>query len=64
MTATIGHFLENLCGEYSNQQQAFDNPPLFAHIFLRYRPIEHLQPGSIFSNKPMPSTPSILTGLG
>ena len=47
MTATIGHFLENLCGEYSNQQQAFDNPPLFAHIFLRYKPIEHLQPGSI-----------------
>ena len=47
MTATIGHFLQNLCGEYSNQQQAFDNPPLFAHIFLRYKPIEHLQPGSI-----------------
>ena len=47
MTATIGYFLRNLCGEYSNQQQAFDNPPLFAHIFLRYKPIEHLQPGSI-----------------
>ena len=47
MTATIRHFLRNLCGEYSNQQQAFDNPPFFAHIFLRYRPIEHLQPGSI-----------------
>ena len=47
MTATIGHLLQNLFGEYSNQQQAFDNPPLFAHIFLRYKPIEHLQPGSI-----------------
>ena len=50
MTATIGHFLENLCGEYSNQQQAFDNPPLFAHIFLRYTANpEHLQPGSILA---------------
>ena len=47
MTTTIGHFLQSLCGEYSNQQQAFENPPLFAHIFLRYKPIEHLQRGSI-----------------
>ncbi len=47
MTAMIGHFLRSLCGEYSNQQQAFENPPLFAHIFLRYTPIEHLLPGTI-----------------
>ena len=40
-------FLNLLCGEYSNQQQALDNPPFFAHIFLRYKAIEHLQPGSI-----------------
>ena len=47
ITPTVRRFLTLLCGEYSNQQQAFDNPPLFAHIFLRYRPLEHLQPGSI-----------------
>jgi len=47
MTSSLQNFLSLLCGEYSNQQQAFDNPPLFAHIFLRYRPIEHLHPGSI-----------------
>jgi|TARA_B100001939_G_scaffold317615_1_gene304391 hypothetical protein len=47
MKPTLKRFLTLLCGEYSNQQQAFDNPPLFAHIILRYRPIEHLQPGSI-----------------
>ena len=40
-------FLDLLCGEYSNQQQAIDNPPFFAHIFLRYKAIEHLKPGSI-----------------
>ena len=47
ITPTVQRFLTLLCGEYSNQQQAFDNPPFFAHIFLRYRPLEHLQPGSI-----------------
>ena len=47
MTPTVQNFLTLLCGEYSNQQQALDNPPFFAHIFLRYRPLEHLQPGSI-----------------
>ncbi len=47
MTSTVRSFLTLLCGDYSNQKQAFDNPPLFAHIHLRYRPIEHLQPGCI-----------------
>ena len=47
MTPAIWQFLSQLCGEYSNQTQAFDNPPLFAHIFLRYRPLGHLKPGSI-----------------
>ena len=47
MKPSLQRFLDLLCGEYSNQQQALDNPPLFAHIFLRYKPIEHLQPGSI-----------------
>ena len=47
MTSTEQNFLSLLCGEYSNQQQALDNPPFFAHIFLRYRPLEHLREGSI-----------------
>tara|TARA_B100001564_G_C20308249_1_gene520127 strand:+ start:378 stop:641 length:264 start_codon:yes stop_codon:yes gene_type:complete len=47
MKYSTQQFLNLLCGEYSNQQQAIDNPPFFAHIFLRYKPIEHLQPGSI-----------------
>ncbi|BEV36071.1 chromophore lyase CpcT/CpeT [Synechococcus sp. M16CYN] len=46
-TSTVRRFLSLLCGEYSNRQQALDNPPFFAHIFLRYRPLEHLQSGSI-----------------
>lgn len=47
MTPSVRRFLTLLCGEYSNQQQAFDNPPLFAHIFLRYRPLVHLPSGSV-----------------
>ena len=47
MKPSLQTFLSLLCGEYSNQQQALDNPPLYAHIFLKYRPIEHLEPGSI-----------------
>ena len=47
MKPSLQRFLDLLCGEYSNHQQALGNPPLFAHIFLKYRPIEHLQPGSI-----------------
>ena len=47
MQPSLKQFLDQLCGEFSNQQQALDNPPFFAHIFIRYRPIEHLQPGSI-----------------
>ena len=47
ITPTVRRFLTLLCGEYSNEQQAFDNPPFFAHIYLRYRPLEQLQPGSI-----------------
>ncbi|MGC6483636.1 MAG: chromophore lyase CpcT/CpeT [Synechococcus sp.] len=47
ITPPVRRFLNLLCGEYSNQQQAFDNPPLYAHIFLRYRPLPHLNPGSL-----------------
>ena len=47
MKPSLQRFLSLLCGEYSNQKQAFDNPPLYAHIFLRYRPVEHLEPGTV-----------------
>ena len=61
MTPTEQNFLSLLCGEYSNQQQALDNPPFFAHIFLRYRPLEHLQPGSILLEQSYAVTQRILT---
>ena len=36
-----------LSGGFSNQQQAFDNPPLYAHILVRFRPAPQLTPGSL-----------------
>ena len=47
MKSSLKRFLDLLCGEYSNQKQAIENPPFFAHIFLKYKAINHLQPGSI-----------------
>ena len=58
MTPATWQFLSQLCGEYSNQTQAFDNPPLFAHIFLRYRPLAHLAPGSILVEQTYAVDPS------
>jgi hypothetical protein len=39
--------LRQLCGSFSNQTQAFENPPLFAHILVTYRPLPQLQTGSL-----------------
>lgn len=36
-TRVLHQFCGLLTGKHSNQQQAFDNPPLFAHIILKYR---------------------------
>ncbi|MEB3176765.1 MAG: chromophore lyase CpcT/CpeT [Synechococcus sp.] len=38
---------QQLCGEFCNQQQAFDNPPIYAHIQVRVRPLSQLEPGSL-----------------
>jgi hypothetical protein len=36
-----------LSGSFSNQNQAFENPPLYAHIHVAFRPLVHLAPGSL-----------------
>ena len=44
---TLIQFLKLLCGEYSNEKQALDNPPLYSHILISYRPLPHLEQGSL-----------------
>ena len=46
-TASRNALLKMLSGSFSNQQQAFDNPPLYAHILVRFRPAPQLAPGSL-----------------
>ena len=36
-----------LCAGFSNQEQAFENPPLYAHILVKFRPLPQLEPGSL-----------------
>lgn len=47
MKSQIHQLLNLLCGTYSNQEQAFENPPLYAHILIKYRPISQLEPYSL-----------------
>ncbi len=46
-------FLKTLCGKYSNQKQAYNNPKLFAHINIYFRilPWELFQCHSIYSEQ-------------
>ena len=46
-TAPLARLLTLLCGGFSNQDQAFDNPPLYAHILVKFRPLPQLAPGSL-----------------
>jgi hypothetical protein len=47
MKSSIERLVRMLCAGFSNQSQAFDNPPLYAHILVKFRPLPHLDPGSL-----------------
>ncbi len=47
MTSSLSRLIRMLSGGFSNQAQAFDNPPLFAHILVKFRPLPQLAPGSL-----------------
>ena len=44
----IGDLARMLSGSFSNQAQAFENPPLYGNIIIRIRPIQHFQIPSLF----------------
>ncbi len=41
------HLCELLCGDFCIREQAFNNPPIYAHIQVRIRALSHLEPGSL-----------------
>ena len=47
MSTPLLRLVQLLSGGFSNQQQAFDNPPLYAHILVKFRPLPQLAPGSL-----------------
>ena len=47
MSTPFARLLQQLSAGFSNQQQAFDNPPLYAHILVKFRPLPQLEPGSL-----------------
>ncbi|MCH9714613.1 MAG: chromophore lyase CpcT/CpeT [Cyanobacteria bacterium] len=47
MDPSLRRLVHLLCGGFSNQHQAFENPPLYAHILVKLRPLPQLAPGSL-----------------
>jgi hypothetical protein len=47
MSTPLSRLVRMLSGGFSNQEQAFDNPPLYAHILVRLRPLPQMAPGSL-----------------
>ncbi|MFQ6539952.1 MULTISPECIES: chromophore lyase CpcT/CpeT [Aphanothece] len=47
MDNALSRLVRLLSAGFSNQQQAFDNPPLYAHILVKLRPLPQLAPGSL-----------------
>ena len=47
MTTPRARLLRQLSAGFSNQYQAFENPPLYAHILVTFRPLPQLEPGSL-----------------
>lgn len=47
MDTPLIRLLRLLSAGFSNQQQAFENPPLYAHILVKFRPLPQLAAGSL-----------------
>ena len=58
MSSSLARLIQQLSAGFSNQAQAFDNPPLYAHILVKFRPLPQLAPGSLL----LEQTYAITTG--
>jgi hypothetical protein len=47
MDHSLARLVQLLSAGFSNQNQAYDNPPLYAHILVKFRPLPQLEPGSL-----------------
>lgn len=58
MRSSIANLVGLLAGGFSNQDQAFDNPPLYAHILVTVRPLPQLATGSLLLEQSYALEPS------
>jgi hypothetical protein len=47
MSSSLTRLVRMLSAGFSNQAQAFENPPLYAHILVKFRALPQLAPGSL-----------------
>ena len=59
MSSSLARLIRMLSGGFSNQTQAFDNPPLYAHILVKFRPLPQLAPGSLLLEQTYAITPGV-----
>ena len=59
MSPSLTRLVRMLSAGFSNQQQAFDNPPLFAHILVTFRPLPQLAPGSLLLEQSYAINPAV-----
>jgi hypothetical protein len=57
MSPSLARLIRLLSAGFSNQAQAFDNPPLYAHILVKFRPLPQLAPGSLLLEQTYAITP-------
>jgi hypothetical protein len=58
MSSAPSRLIRMLCAGFSNQSQAFENPPLYAHILVNFRPLPQLEPGSLLLEQAYAITPT------
>ncbi len=59
MSSSLARLIRMLSAGFSNQTQAFDNPPLYAHILVKFRPLPQLAPGSLLLEQTYAITPGV-----
>ena len=57
MNASLARLTKQLSASFNNQKQAFENPPLYGHILVRFRPLPQLKAGSLLLEQAYAVTP-------
>jgi len=59
MSGGIARLVRLLSAGFSNGAQAFENPPLYAHILVKFRPLPQLKPGSLLLEQSYAINPKV-----